>query len=314
MNLTRIIYKIALAYYEDGLTQQEIAYKYGMSRIKVSRMLARAIQEKIVQINITPPENHYSDLERQLEKSYGLKESVIVEGYAENREELINSMGRAAAGYLHSIIQGHEVMGLTWGRALLSTINALKSVSFPKLQVVQMLGGLGEPEAEYHGADLTRRMAQLFSTKPRLIHAPGIVKSSDLCQELMNDLQVKNTLDLASKADIALVGIGLFGPGSPILKSEKFLVEKDKKLLTSLGVIGDISFRFFNGEGEFISSEIDERVVGLSVGQLKNIPRIIAIAGGQDKYLTIRAALKGKLVHVLITDHLTAERLLKENI
>jgi len=308
-----MIYKVAQAYYEDGMTQQEIADRYGISRIKVSRLLAKALQEKTVQIRITPPEDHFTGLERQLEISYGLKEAVVVEGKPGKQEALMESLGRGAAGYLLSILQGHEVVGLTWGRALLSMVNAMENLLLPDLQVVQMLGGLGEPEAEFHGTDLTRRMAQLFSTRPRLIHAPGIVRSDTLCRELMSDIQVKSTLDVAARADIALVGLGLFGPGSPILKSKKILSEADKKLLTSLGVVGDISLRFFNGDGEFVSSEIDKRVVGLSAGQIQNVPRIIGIAGGREKYRTIRAVLRGKLVHVLITDHLTAKRLVNEN-
>ena len=313
MDPPRMIYRIARAYYEDGKTQREIADRFGISRIKVSRLLARALQEKIVQITIRAPEDHYTGLENQLELKYGLKETVIVEGKPAP-EALLGSLGNAAAGYLHSILQGNEVVGLTWGRTLLSMVNGLHNMSLPELQVVQMLGGLGEPEAEFHGADLTRRMAQLFSSKPRLIHAPGIVRSPVLAGELMNDLQVKHTLELASRADIALVGIGLFGPGSTIFRSNEILSEADKELLISLGAVGDISFRFFNEKGEFISSQIDERIIGLSAIQLRNIPKIIGIAGGADKYRTIRAALRGRLIHVLITDHLTAERLVNEKI
>ena len=74
MEQDRIVYKIARAYYENGLTQQEIADKYGISRIKVSRMLAKALRDRIVQIKITAPADQYTELEQQLEKKYGLKD------------------------------------------------------------------------------------------------------------------------------------------------------------------------------------------------------------------------------------------------
>ena len=313
MNQERTLYKIARAYYKDGLTQQEIGNKYGISRMKVSRMLARALQDKIVQIKITAPSDKYPDLEHHLEVKYGLKEVVIVNIKNDDPNEQIVSIGRAAAEYLNTSLQGNEIIGLTWGRALLSMVNALISDNFPELQVVQMLGGLGEPEAEFHGADLTRRMAQNFSTRPRLIHAPGIVQSRDLCRELINDIQVKSTLQLAALADIAVVGMGFFGPGSPLLKSDNILSKEDKNLLASMNVIGDISFRFFDDQGQYVATEIDERIVGLSIGEIKKIPRIIGVAGGRNKYQVIRAALKGKLIHVLITDNNTAEKLAIEN-
>lgn len=312
MNQDRIIYKIVRAYYKDGLTQQEIGNKYGISRMKVSRMIASALHDKIVQININIPADKYPDLEHQLENKYGLKEVVITDTKTADQNELIALIGRAAAQYLNASLQGNEIISLTWGRNLLSTVNSLNTDNFPKLQVVQMLGGLGAPEAAFHGADLTRRMAQNFSTKPRLIHAPGIVRSRELCQELINDIQVRSTLQLAARANIALVGLGLFGSGSPIFQNDHILTEEDKSLLVSRNVIGDISFRFFNDQGQYVASKIDERIVGLSIDQIRKIPRIIGIAGGKNKYQVIRAALKGELIHVLITDNHTAEKLANE--
>ena len=311
MSQQRIIYKVVRAYYEDGLTQQEIGNKYGISRIKVSRMLSKALEDKIVQIKINAPTGNLHNLEHTLEEKYGVKEVVVVDTGTDDQAEVIASIGRAAAGYLNSNLQGNEIIGLTWGRALLNLVNALNVDHFPELQVVQMLGGLGEPEAGQHGADLTRRLAEKFSTKPRLIHAPGIVRSRDLCRELIDDLQVSNTLQLAARADIAVVGLGLFGPGSSIIKSNHILSEEDQNLLASKKVIGDISLRFFDERGQYIATEIDDRIVGLNIDQLQKIPRIIGVAGGKDKYSVIRAALKGKLIHVLITDHQTAERLAK---
>ena len=276
-------------------------------------MLARALKDKIVQIRINSPTSKYPDLEHQIEAKYGLKEVVIADTKNDDQIELIASIGKTAAGYLNARLNGNEIIGLTWGRALLSMVNALVADNFPELQVVQMLGGLGKPGTEFHGSDLTSRMAQNFSTRPILLHAPGIVRSRDLCSELINDIQAKSTLQLAARADIAVVGVGLYGPGATTHKSDNIFSEEDKDLLTSMNVVGDISFRFFNDQGQYVTSEINERIVGLSIDQIKKIPRIIGIAGGEDKYKTIRAALKGNLIHVLITDRHTAEKLANEN-
>ena len=43
----RLLYRIAHAYYEDGLTQERIAAHFGLSRPKVSRLLQKARSEKI---------------------------------------------------------------------------------------------------------------------------------------------------------------------------------------------------------------------------------------------------------------------------
>lgn len=309
----RILYKIAKAYYEKRLTQQEIANRYGLSRMKVSRLLAKAVNEKIVQIRIITPNDQFTDLEHQLEEKYGMKEVVITNIKTNNEKDLFQEIGRTSAEYLISILQGNEIICLTWGRTLLNLINNLSAQEYPGLKVAQMLGGLGEPEAEFHGTDLARRMAQIFTTRPRLIHAPGILKNKKLCDELKEDIQVKNTLLLAAKANIAVVGIGSFTEGGTILKSN-ILTEKDKQTLNKHNVTGDISLRFFNKEGQFINTELDDRIVGLSTDEILNIPRIIGVAGGLAKYNSIKAAVKGKLISVLITDHNVAERLANERL
>ncbi|MCL4304193.1 MAG: sugar-binding transcriptional regulator, partial [Anaerolineae bacterium] len=51
----KLLYKIAKAYYEDNLTQEEIGKLFGISRIKVSRLLQQARDERIVQVTIIPP-------------------------------------------------------------------------------------------------------------------------------------------------------------------------------------------------------------------------------------------------------------------
>ncbi len=312
MNYDRILYRVVCAYYEDGLTQLEIGNKNGNSRIKVSRMLRKALKDKIVQIKINAPTEKYHSIETRIEAKYGLTEVIIAESRSNRTNEVITAIGNATAKYLNGRLQGNETISLTWGTSLRSIVNAINPSNFPNLQIVQMLGGIGEPDSEFHGADITRRMAEKFSTKPRLIHAPGIVKSKEFCKELINDIQVKNTLQLAAHADIAIVGIGLFG--SSIFQKRKILSEEDKNLLISKNVVGDISLRFFNALGQFVPTEIDDRVVGLTVQQIKKMPKIIGVAGGKDKISVIKSALKGNLIDVLITDSFTAKKLIVDNI
>ncbi len=313
MNSDSLIYKVARAYYEKGMTQQAIANRYGISRIKVSRLLAKAQKEKIVQIKIVEPDNPYIELEHELEEKYQLNELIIVENPDHNTDNWISRAGFEAAEYLRSVITGNEIIGLTWGRSLLSLVDNLPVQNYPDLKVVQMLGGLGQPQSGYHGADLTRRMAQNFGTRPWLIHSPGIVKTSGICKELKNDIQVKDTLNMAVNADIAVVGIGLFDKDSQLIRDNNILSAEEFNQIKKAGAVGDISLRFFNRKGEFISTPLDDRVVGISSQELRAIPRIIGIAGGDEKYEVLRAVAKANLVNVLITDNITAQKLLNEN-
>ncbi len=173
-----------------------------------------------------------------------------------------------------------------------------------------MIGGLGEPNAGIYGADLTRRMAQSFNGRPFILSSPGIVKSKSLCDALKSDHQIEETLKLAATADIALMGIGSFRDSSRIFSTDIILTVKDRELLTQAGAVGDISLQFFNSNGDFIKSPLNDRIVGLTLEQVLKIQRRIGIAGGKSKMEAIMAALKGKMVNYLITDEANARNLL----
>jgi DNA-binding transcriptional regulator LsrR (DeoR family) len=51
----------------------------------------------------------------------------------------------------------------------------------------------------------------------------------------------------------------------------------------------------------------------MTLEQLRTVPRSVGIAGGKRKVEAIRAALCGNLINRLITDQLTAQKLIDGN-
>ncbi|HQY90162.1 MAG: sugar-binding transcriptional regulator [Caldilinea sp.] len=312
MTDSTLLYKIAKAYYEDALTQDQIGKRFGLSRIKVSRLLQLARQSRVVQITILPPADSFGDVERELEKAYGLDEVVVVQ-YSDDAEDIVTQLGVAAAGYLARSLSDQQVLDLSWGTTLLAVIDALASQSLPDLRVVQMLGGLGRLESETYGADLTMRMAQTLGARMRLLPSPGIVASKLVRDALLQDVNIAETLALAARADLALVGIGAPMSDSVIVEAG-ILNTAELAELKAMGAVGDIALRFFDAEGRAIDHAINDRIIGLDLAQIRRIPRVIGVAGGDGKYEVIRGAVRGRLVDVLITDEMTATRLLQETI
>jgi DNA-binding transcriptional regulator LsrR (DeoR family) len=309
---SKLLYKIAKAYYEDGLTQGQIGKRLGLSRIKVSRLLQQARVEKLVQINIVSPDQSNADLERELEAQYGLDEAVIVSPTSHDKATILREIGHATVDCLLRSIQGNEVLSLSWGSTLLSVVAALPRKSWPEMKVVQIMGGLGRPEAEVHGTDIVRRMAQAFGAKPRLLSAPGVVASKIVRDALLADPQISDTLTLAARADVALVGIGVPVPDSVVMQAGAILTEEVKQLKAQ-GAVGDIALRFFDAKGQPVEHEINNRIIGLDLAQIQKIPRVIGAAGGMAKFEVIRAALRGTFINVLVTDDQIAVRLLEDS-
>jgi len=297
----KLMYKIARAYYDEGATQQEIGLRFGLSRVKVGRLLDKARRENIVKISILEPkDNTYLEIENKIETQYQIDEVVLVPA-RDDHQRTLRGIGQATANYLDRVITGNEVIGLTWGGTLLAVVDALHTNNWPAVKVVQLLGGLGSSEADMYGADLTIRTAQTFGAKARLLSAPGIVPTKEVCDALLKEQQIEETLMLGRQADFALVGLGRPSPSSPVIQSG-ILSPEELHELEEMGAVGDIGLHFMDANGRAIENEINDRIIGLEMDDYKRIKKLVAIAAGPEKYEVVRAALIGKYIKVLITD------------
>jgi DNA-binding transcriptional regulator LsrR (DeoR family) len=96
------------------------------------------------------------------------------------------------------------------------------------------------------------------------------------------------------------------------VRDETILTQSDLDEAIANGAVGDIANRFIDADGQPVQVELNERIIGIDLDQLGKIPRVVGVAGGSNKIAPIRAALRGKLIDVLITDQATAEALARD--
>jgi len=308
-----LIYKAAALYFEENQTQQQIAHQLGISRVKVSRTLQQARLRGIVEITLNKPQQSYSDEEKNIAKKYDLMEVLLSPTITTNKDDQLQMLGQTASVYAQRVLPGVESVCLAWGSSLSSFIHNITKIELPRLKIVQMLGGLGSPEADVYSSDLVRRLSDKTGGTGRILSAPGVVSSSEVKKGLLEDPYIKETLEMAAGADIAFVGIGTAEPDSILMSQGKILPKNTLTDIKRTGAVGDISLRFFNSDGSIVSHGINKRIIGLSSSEIKKIPRVVAIAGGVEKYNAIKGALKSGLINVLITDYETSIKLMKES-
>jgi DNA-binding transcriptional regulator LsrR (DeoR family) len=184
----------------------------------------------------------------------------------------------------------------------------------PKLsgvRVVQTLGGVGNPTARIHANRLTHHFAELVNGEAVTLPSPGIAGSAESAQVLRADPFVAATMDLFQDLSIALIGIGALRPSRLLASSGNVFSIDELEQLSHQGAVGDICLRFFDEAGNAVSGQLDERVIGITLHELKAVGRCIAVAGGARKVSAIRAALRGGWVNTLVTDRATAEGLMR---
>jgi DNA-binding transcriptional regulator LsrR (DeoR family) len=138
--------------------------------------------------------------------------------------------------------------------------------------------------------------------------APLLARSPDAARASYADPGVIDVLALAGKADILLAGLGGTTRGEGLLLGALDEAERDE--LVASGAVGDLAGRFFDANGAAVESELDTRIVGLTLEQMLAIPHRVGIARGATKIEALRAALTGGLVNMLVTDSETAAALL----
>ena len=308
----RLITKVASLYYERHLLQSEIAKQLVLSQATVSRLLKRAEQENIVRITVNAPLGTYPHLEEALEQKYGLRDVILVNA-VEEESDLLRSIGTAAAFYVESTLKRDEIIGISsWSETLLAMANAMHPVTrVSGVRVVQILGGVGNPAAEAHAAQLTRHLAGLVRGDITMLPAPGVVGSAGTRQVLLDDPFVRDACGFFEKISLALVGIGAIEPSPVLASSGNVFSETELDNLRRQGAVGDVCLRFFDANGQPVKSGLNERVIGIDLEQLRMVRRSVGIAGGQRKFSAIQGALNGKWINVLITDLKNAERLLE---
>ena len=308
----RLMINVSKLYYEAGLTQKEISKKLRISRPTISRLMKDAIKQGIVEITIADFEESYTDLEKQICDVYGLEEVVITRvSDAESREIVARELGAKAAYYFNRSVQNGDVVSVTWGTTISSMVDNLKATKSLHITVVQLMGGLGDPAVSIHGTEIIRRISMLIDSIVRLMPAPGIVDSIEAANFLKSDKHISAAIDAVINADIIFAGIGSLSQEALLIKDETIISREEVKWLRKNGAIGEFALHFYDKNGKLVDSDIEKRIIGIGWDEIKNIDRVVAIAGGPEKNDAILGALHGGFVDVLITDHETARKLVE---
>jgi len=310
----RLMVRVARMYYEREMSQSAIAGQLGLSQATVSRLFQRAKDEGVIRITVSAPQGVYAELEERLIDRYKLRDAIVVDSIRDDDEKVvIRELGAAASYYLESVIKPNDVIGLSsWSSTLLALVDALHPI--PRradVRVLQILGGVGNPSAETHANRLTSRFADRVGGTAVFLPAPGIIGSEAARQVLLDDAYVRQVMSLFDRVTLALVGIGTVEPSSLLAASGNIFSAQEQHLLQSYKAVGDILLHFFDRDGKTVKTFLDKRVVSMSLEQLRCVDRAIGVAGGKRKVDAIRGALNGRWINVLITDQLTAERLIQ---
>ena len=307
----RQLVKVSTMYYKDGWTQAEIANKLGVSRPVISKLLQKAKDEGIVNIYIKDESVRTVELEQQLEKIFGLKDAIVVPDNGKSSELSKRAVGLAGANYLSQNMKGVKSIGISWGTTLAYFVQEYPYERREDIKIVPLEGGMGVKEVEIHANQLANELAKKINGTCTYLYAPAIVETEELKERLMALQDIETVLESGRHVDMALIGIGNPFNDSTLMKIG-YLTENDVGHLREMGAEGDIGFRFFDGQGKQINDSLSSKIIGITLEELKNINKVIAVVEGEQKAESVLAALRGKIIDVLIIDEQMAGAILNK--
>lgn len=298
-----LLARIAHCYYQDNATQSQIGERFGLSRIKVSRLLEQARQTGMVQIRINSAYEGCFTLEETLKQQWQLKDIRIIPDW--QGRNLNQALGQAAAQYLMQCLQPNDLLAIGWG---VTVSHAVRQLGFlansQNITLASLTGGVAAYVDGMRSAN--------WNSDVYIAPAPLIVADAQTALALQKESSIRNIFDMAmSSASYQLVGIGEITEDATIVQSG-YISRSDAEPLRRKGAVGDILCRFFDHEGKLLDLELHRRVIGVGLHELRQSQRLIAAAGGHHKISAIRAALTGGYIDILITDENTAKQLTRE--
>jgi DNA-binding transcriptional regulator LsrR (DeoR family) len=208
---------------------------------------------------------------------------------------------------LADTLTAEDILGVSWGRTLHAMADVLPKL--PKTPIVQIVGGVPSADLRVNSMELVGRMAERTGGPVFPLHVPMFVGSPEMALRLRREPHVRKTTAMFRQLTKAVVGIGAWKPADSVLREE--LPPAITATLDAADTTADTCSTVLDDEGHAVTAiDLPARCIAISPDELRDVPDVLAVAGGVGKAKAIRAVLRSGLVHRIITDEDAARALL----
>jgi lsr operon transcriptional repressor len=308
-----LLLRVAWFYYKDELTQDEIARRLSVSRASVGRMLDRARKVGLVSISLNADHLGAFEVSRQLRQTFGLAEALVIPDHqadAGDHHELNARLGLGGAQFMSTHLRPGGTLGVGWGETVSRVIASTSFGAVGPIHMVSLTGGVDAYLPAFLSSSKGEGPAEGEMTSATVIPTPIVASTPELAAALKAEPAIQAVLKQACDVDQAIVGVGTPTADATIVQMG-YLAADDVRTLHEHHVAGDILGQFFDAAGRVVKLPIHDRRIGIDLAALAQIPKVTGVAGGLHKVDAILGALRGGFLDVLVTNELTALRLLE---
>jgi DNA-binding transcriptional regulator LsrR (DeoR family) len=296
--------RVARQFYLEGVSKVDIADRLGISRFRVARLLDSARETGLVRIEIGLPGGILdAGLSAELCSAFGLRHAFVF-NFPDDELSLRQQLGEAAGQVLMDLIRPGDVLGLTWSRTLSGLAAALTQL--PPCPIVQMTGAVPPPDGR-DLLELVRSVARVSGGPAHVFYAPMLLDDAQTAAAIRRQGDIADAFGLVPKVTIAVVAIGAWAAGLSTIYDA--VTPAEREAMAALGVGAELAGVFIAADGRLVSTPLDSRMIVTPGPLLAQVPFVLAVAYDPAKSAAVRAAIRGGLVHGLVT-HTSLARVL----
>jgi DNA-binding transcriptional regulator LsrR (DeoR family) len=306
----RLMARIAWAYHVEGLTQEGVAERLGVTRLRVNRALAEARRRGLVRVTFDTAFAPCFELEAALAARFGLKRAYVAPS-PERPDDVQTIVGAALGNVLSETLADPAVklFGMSWGNTLNLATRFVAAIERPDLEVISVMGGLTRG-SDLNSFEITTRLADLLGARHSYFTAPLYANSRAARDTIMGLDVFREVLAKLRAVDAMAMAAGDISQRS-LLMRDGLPAGVTMEELAALGAVGDVLGTVIDAQGRPIDHSINEQVIGIGLPDLATIPDVILAAGGAHKAAVIAAVLGLGLIDTLVTDEATAQIVLE---
>jgi deoxyribonucleoside regulator len=300
--------EVARMYYQQELTQSQIASALGVSRPLISNMLQRAKELGIVTIEIRSPLGGDDNLLNRLKERYRLTDGLIVPASRNDLDFSLKSLISQAALFTARKLGDWRTIGLGWGNIVSQLVDALSAEELAtrnRTIVCPLIGSMTSPSRDWHPNELARRMSERLAGDTAFLHAPAFPGSSKNYKTFQTTEEYQYVCGLWRKLDTAILEIETY-PSVP----DQATAMRFGDILKEKQAVGGLLSYYFDIEGNIIEGEKDY-VIRIPLNYLRKVRRVLLICSGNTKVQALDGALRLGLVTHLVTDDIAASAILE---
>src|SRR5436305_1023940 len=132
-----------------------------------------------------------------------------------------------------------------------------------------------------------------------VFYAPMILDDAQTAAAVRRQGDIADAFALLPSVTVAVVALGAWAPGLSTIYDA--ITPDERDALAALGVRAELAGVFVGADGRPIPTPLDSRMIVTPGPVLERIPFVLSVAYGVAKSPAVCAAIRGRLVHGLVT-------------